>query len=1144
MKIQLRSSKFNGLVCSIIISANCTISAQPSYVEVGALPIPTASERGEVFDSSTKTWFSFPYYNSGDLNLVYSSQPGTNDSFTWTQTTSFPSRTTYWGRGASDGANLYFTGNIDAVSKYASTTTNGFLGTWQPLPALPNPAGPRGRSLHQTFIYSGRLYVIGGWHGDGLPAYSDAYYAPIQGGGSLGSFVQTTSLPVGVVGHSATVSPEGMVYVVNDTNLFTAQIAVDGTIGGWTTELPIPGLHHNNLGNTAVALAGNLLIVVDYTNTFVCRLDVFGHFVSVANTITNPAYFYERSAYANNGKVYVTATSGRVYRIDNLPPVPPPTITSQPQSLNTTLGSSATFTVTAFSTDRLVYQWFKDGIPLPSATNTDLTFTNVQPPSAGNYTVLITNVGGSVTSSVASIAVVQGPNSRRMAVGSKVVFATTAYGSGPFWYQWSHNSLSIVNGTNRSLILTNIQMVDAGNYSLAVSNANGVSTVSATLDVTLGIQPLSQTNLVVVRVGDGVQNLSTFGNSAFVDQYDTHGNYQNTINVPDSGPEAVVMSGSSFVEGYLSRSLDNRQLCFPAYGTNAGAGVDVTTSTNVPRAVLTVDAAGVVNRALQTTADYSGVNFRSAATDGTNNFWGAGSAGGTIYLGNTQPRGVVQNAKLNNRVVQLFNGRLYVASAAVSQADGLAGIYEFLGLPKTNVGLPIPIVLTNTFNTNSFTGINDFAISPTGSTIYFADDRPLTALEGGIQRWDRDSSSGIWSNTYHIANEVVAAGVSHLAVDWSGPQASIFATTKESSQNRLISGLDTGPNSTFTNLAQATPKQVFRGVKFGPAGAIPEIISQPTNAVIIAGEPVGFTVVARGTSPLSYQWLNAVGPITNATNASFVIASAQTNDTGGYHVIVSNPYAVTTSSVAQLFVYIPAAITSQPQTQLLPASANAYFSATAIGYPALSYQWLKDGTNLLGSISSSLAITNVGLENLGVYSLAAWNAYSATTSSLAWLLMSPSIATPFTGTVALWGHDAVLSVSAVGSGNLSYQWFWNGAALNGATNDTLTIPTVQFTNQGLYSVVVSSPWGSITNEPSQLVVNPANIGLGLYAGITIEGVPGYTYEIQYNTNLANTNSWLTITNLTLTQPVELWIDTSTVVPAPGVPKRFYRVLGN
>ena len=293
--------------------------AQPYYVQIGTLPVSSASERCEVFVSANQTWFSFPYYNSGDLTAVYSARPGTNDSFIWTQTTSFPSRTTYWGRGASDGATLYYTGNIDGVSKYAGIAANGLLGTWQSMSALPNPVGPRGRSLHQAFIYSGKLYVTGGWHGDGLSAYADAYYAQIQSGGALGSFVQTTSLPTGVVCHSATVSPQGTIYVVNDTNVFTAQIAVDGSIGNWTTELTIPKLHHNSGGNTSIALVSNLLAIVEYTNTFICRLNSYGHLDSVISNIANPTNFYQRSVYANNGKIYVTATSGRVYRIDNLP---------------------------------------------------------------------------------------------------------------------------------------------------------------------------------------------------------------------------------------------------------------------------------------------------------------------------------------------------------------------------------------------------------------------------------------------------------------------------------------------------------------------------------------------------------------------------------------------------------------------------------------------------------------------------------------------------------------------------------------------------------------------------------------------------------------------------------------------------------
>ena len=127
-------------------------------------------------------------------------------------------------------------------------------------------------------------------------------------------------------------------------------------------------------------------------------------------------------------------------------------------------------------------------------------------------------------------------------------------------------------------------------------------------------------------------------------------------------------------------------------------------------------------------------------------------------------------------------------------------------------------------------------------------------------------------------------------------------------------------------------------------------------------------------------------------------------------------------------------------------------------------------------------------------------------------------------------------------GILSYQWFDNGVAVVNATNPILDLTDIQFTNAGLYSVVVSSPFGSVTNTPEQVVVNPAGVSLGLYPGVTINGVAGYSYIIQRTANLSNTNLWVTVDNLTLTQPVQLWVDTNVNASLPENPQEFYRVL--
>ncbi|NOS69324.1 MAG: immunoglobulin domain-containing protein [Verrucomicrobia bacterium] len=235
----------------------------------------------------------------------------------------------------------------------------------------------------------------------------------------------------------------------------------------------------------------------------------------------------------------------------------------------------------------------------------------------------------------------------------------------------------------------------------------------------------------------------------------------------------------------------------------------------------------------------------------------------------------------------------------------------------------------------------------------------------------------------------------------------------------------------------------------------------------------------------------------------------------------------------------PPFVISGPQNQIVSLGDNATFSANVGGSPTLYYQWRKNSTNLVGSTLTNHTITGVTSNHVGSYDVVVTNVYGSVTSTPpASLLIAPSLLSPFTGTIGVWGQQATLSVSAWGSGTLTYQWYKAGQLVSGETNSTLVFPSLQITNAGLYSVVVTSQYGVVTNTPAALVVNPANVSLGLYAGVIIDGTAGYTYGIEYTTNLQNA-IWQSLTNVTLTQPVEIWVDTS--VNVPTAPKRFYRV---
>lgn len=82
-----------------------------------------------------------------------------------------------------------------------------------------------------------------------------------------------------------------------------------------------------------------------------------------------------------------------------------PAISSHPSSRTADRGGSITMTTEASGTAPLRYQWRFNGANITSATNTFLTLTNIQPGTAGNYTVVVTNTSGRTTSSVARLTV-------------------------------------------------------------------------------------------------------------------------------------------------------------------------------------------------------------------------------------------------------------------------------------------------------------------------------------------------------------------------------------------------------------------------------------------------------------------------------------------------------------------------------------------------------------------------------------------------------------------------------------------------------------------------------------------------------------------------------------------------------------------
>jgi endonuclease/exonuclease/phosphatase family metal-dependent hydrolase len=169
----------------------------------------------------------------------------------------------------------------------------------------------------------------------------------------------------------------------------------------------------------------------------------------------------------------------------------PPTITSQPQNQSVAAGNSVTFSVTANGTAPLNFQWLFNNTNISGATTNPFTIAAAQLTDAGNYSVIITNIVGSITSSNAVLVVTNAPPSissqpqnQTVLGGQTVTFNVIAAGTLPLNFQWIFNGTNISGATTNFYSLANVQLTNAGNYSVIITNISGsVTSAVATLTI-------------------------------------------------------------------------------------------------------------------------------------------------------------------------------------------------------------------------------------------------------------------------------------------------------------------------------------------------------------------------------------------------------------------------------------------------------------------------------------------------------------------------------------------------------------------------------------------------------------------------------------------------------------------------------------
>jgi len=293
------------------------------------------------------------------------------------------------------------------------------------------------------------------------------------------------------------------------------------------------------------------------------------------------------------------------------------------------------------------------------------------------------------------------------------------------------------------------------------------------------------------------------------------------------------------------------------------------------------------------------------------------------------------------------------------------------------------------------------------------------------------------------------------------------------------------------------------GLVFNPASNIWTSIAAPIVAgyesVVLGGKLYG---VAVGSSQTLLQMYD---PVANNWSTNFPAAFTTRHDIG------------------------TAADEASGKIFAVGGYNGGYISALetiSLGAPEVIW---SSGSPAVAGINGTGLATGLALGTSTITATASF----ASTNTLLSVVGPPSISMQPTNATAGGGGTVTLSVTASGGG-LTYQWFFNGTnAISGANGSTLTLSNLNASAAGAYSVVVSNAVSSVTSSSAILSL----LDLNMFAGLTIAGEVGGTYQIDYRNDLNNTN-WFNITNLVLPSSPYLFIDTA----SPQHALRFYRAV--
>lgn len=980
---------------------------------------------------------------------------------------------------------VYVSRNSQSTSGNAILRSSNYGVNWLP------STGFSGNTSIDLLAFDGTQFFAGKSGNGVVWRSSDGIdWSPVSSQG--GSFNNGTVRALGGSNERAIAATTSGIYVLSGSGTNWLRASGDGNVPAVTqmaSHLNRTLMLYGDTGRRSIAILDGVTNVIDATNglpqgTATVR-DVVGTPVAafLSAQVLTPSFTFDAHIYqtTNGGSNWTLLPTPLVagsanpsslcivsntlflgmgspyglYRVSLVDGVPffPPTISGLGGTIGVHAGTNVVLNAAVSGEGPITVQWRKDGVDLPGETGPALTLSNVETNDSGAYTLVATNPGGSTTSSATMLIVVPRTPGAPNLDFQPGYFASESFGG------------SLFNGTPFAVaVQTNGQVIVAGNFTHVNAHLN-----SDGFSFTNGIRRGGVARLNA----DGSADLG-FTNSPGISAF---GSVRTVLIQPDG---KILLGGE-----------------FTSYN-----GVP---QTNITR----IHPDGALDESFVANSFNNGANIWNMALQSDGKILIVGSFGtinGQTRLGAARllsngaldlswPTGTGVGGSVNDVVVlpgddSLFGGSFSSVNGETSRkylarfdvAGGLNTLFGH-GLNSSVSDMELQpgglVWVGGHFSSYSNAPISSVVrLNATGGLVGTV-NTSLSNPSGFVSQED----GKLILTHYRSAtfDHVLARFNGDGTLDASFNAGSFSIAPQDMTMSRSGDLFAVGTFSTYYGLPFRGMVKIYGTSNNVPAEA-PEFLSEPADVAALLGQNVILSGSVNGVLPISFLWLKDGALLDGFVSSSLTLSNLAPEQLGGYQLVASNSFGVSTSRVAMVSAAAPPTFTLQPPAITGSTSGGSVVIPVEVaGTTPLGFQWYRQNGLQHGLTNNPLVLSNLNAGLTGNWFVVVSNAFGRATSSIVNVQIgtAPSITGQPSNRTLNGEGDVTLQVitSVSGSLPLTYLWYQNNTFVRELTTNSyvhqLVISNAVPSDSGSYHVVITNFAGSVTSVTRTVTVrNP------------------------------------------------------------------------